>query len=472
MKIAMGSTVSARYLREKPADRDAPWRVLKGGIGVNAAAPQPDAGLFANLNLKSLDIDVWRTIFSDIAGNETRAASGAKPASDLGFDQYIAPDVLAVRATEMIVMGKKLNNVVVGASHQQNTWQANIDSEQASGYITWRESTSGRGLGRVTARLASLIIPQSAANEVSQLLEATSKAAPQFPALDVVAEDFQLFGKRLGQLEINANNASGQSGREWRINKLSIANPDASFKAAGKWLAGSTNTTSLTYALDVTDAGKLLTRFGFANVLRGGKGRMDGDMSWKGVPFSLDLPTLSGQLTLDIAAGQFLKVDPGAAKLLGVLSLQSLPRRLTLDFRDVFSEGFAFDSIVSTATIAQGMLTTDSFKMRGVNAVVLMNGSVDIAEESQNLHVVVIPEINAGAASLVYGLAVNPVIGLGSFMAQLFLRDPLMKAFTSEYQITGPWKDPAVNKLPRNLGSAGRRDAEVSGTRLEEMVSG
>jgi uncharacterized protein YhdP len=90
--------------------------------------------------------------------------------------------------------------------------------------------------------------------------------------------------------------------------------------------------------------------------------------------------------------------------------------------------------------------------MRSLNAVVLMDGEIDIAKEAQNLHVVVIPEINAGAASVVYGLVVNPVIGLGSFLAQLFLRDPLMRAFTMEYQISGPWSDPEISKIPRTLG--------------------
>ena len=142
-----------------------------------------------------------------------------------------------------------------------------------------------------------------------------------------------------------------------------------------------------------------------------------------------------------------LKVDPGAAKLLGVLSLQSIPRRLTLDFRDVFSEGFAFDGITGSARIANGVATTDNFKMRGVSATVLIDGSADIAKESQNLRVVVIPEINAGAASVAYALAINPVIGAGTFLAQLFLREPLMRAFTFEYAITGPWKDPNVVKV-------------------------
>ena len=93
------------------------------------------------------------------------------------------------------------------------------------------------------------------------------------------------------------------------------------------------------------------------------------------------------------------------------------------------------------------MLRTDNLKMWGVAATVLMDGTADIANESTNLHVVVIPEFNLGTGPLVYALAVNPVIGIGSFLAQLFLRAPVMKALTYEMQITGPWKSPVVTKL-------------------------
>lgn len=453
IRLSLGNAISAQYFREKLLGKHESWKVVRGGIGVNVPAPQPDDGLIANVSLQSLNIDAWRTAVANITGGQEETQKAPEPDSTgLGITQYIEPEVLAARTTELYVMGRKLDNVVVGASNQNGSWQANIDSEQASGYVSWDESRSGKGLGRVRARLASLIIPQSAASDVSELLEGKASPASQIPALDIVAENFQLFGKNLGQLELAAHNASSPEGREWRIRKLSLVNPDASFKAAGKWGVGTDNMTNLTYALDVADAGKLLNRFGFVNVLRGGKGRMDGDISWKGMPFSIDMPSLGGRLHLDMEAGQFLKVDPGAAKLLGVLSLQSLPRRLALDFRDVFSEGFAFDSVVGTAKISQGILNTDNFKMRSLNAVVLMDGEIDVAKEAQNLHVVVIPEINAGAASVVYGLVVNPVIGLGSFLAQLFLRDPLMRAFTMEYQISGSWKDPEINKLPRNVG--------------------
>ena len=122
---------------------------------------------------------------------------------------------------------------------------------------------------------------------------------------------------------------------------------------------------------------------------------------------------------------------------------------MALDFRDVFSEGFAFDFVRGDVRIQQGIAQTNNLQMKGVNAAVLMEGWANIANETQNLHVVVVPEINAMTASLV-ATAINPVIGLGTFLAQAFLRGPLMAAATQEFRIDGTWADPEVTRLTKN----------------------
>jgi len=174
-------------------------------------------------------------------------------------------------------------------------------------------------------------------------------------------------------------------------------------------------------------------------------------VSWVGSPLAFDYPSMAGSFKVNVEAGQFLKADPGLAKLLGVLSLQSLPRRLTLDFRDVFSEGFAFDFVRGDIAIEQGVASTNNLQMKGVNAAVLMEGKADLARETQDLKVLVVPEINAGTASLV-ATVINPAIGLGTFVAQLFLREPLMKAATQEFQVDGTWADPRVTRVGRESG--------------------
>ena len=449
IRLNLGSAITARYQRKKNDDKNASWQVVRGGIGVNVPAPEPDSGLSANIDFKSLNVDEWSSLI------RTGVATTGNPVSNSGIldlSPYIEPGVLAARTAELIVMGKKLDNVVVGASHQNGIWQANIDASQVSGYLRWYESGNGQSSGNATARLSRLIIPKSAESDVSDLLEGKN-ITTQIPGLDIEAENFELFNKKLGQLELVASNVPVAAGREWRIKKILLKNEDAELNGSGKWSTRSSEgVTELKYVLAIENAGKLLDRFGFSNVMRGGRGKLEGDIRWNGLPYAMDIPSMTGQLQLELASGQFLKVDPGAAKLLGVLSMQSLARRLTFDFRDVFSDGFAFDGINGTAQIQQGVARTNNLKMRSVNATVLMDGSADIARESQDMHIAVIPEINAGAASVVYALAVNPVIGLGTFLAQLFLREPLARAFTYEYQITGPWKDPHVAKLNHKDG--------------------
>ncbi len=200
------------------------------------------------------------------------------------------------------------------------------------------------------------------------------------------------------------------------------------------------------FKLDIANAGELLNRFGMSGVIRRGSGTMEGNVAWVGSPLSLDYPSLTGGFNINVVNGQFLKADPGLAKLLSVLSLQALPRRLALDFRDVFSDGFAFDFVRGDLTIEQGIAATNNLQMKGVNAAVLMEGKADIARETQDLKVLVVPEINAGTASLVATM-INPAVGLGTFLAQMFLRQPLMKAATQEFHIDGTWADPHVVRV-------------------------
>ena len=281
--------------------------------------------------------------------------------------------------------------------------------------------------------------------------------------MDIVVDDFELRGKKLGRLEIDAVNmaAGGLSPREWRLNRFNITTPEASFTASGNWtnivaLSESVvprsmrerRRTAMKFKLDISDAGALIERFGMPGVMRKGQGKLEGRIGWLGSPITFDYASLGGDVSVNIETGQFLKADPGIAKLLGVLSLQSLPRRLALDFRDVFSDGFAFDFLRGDVTIEQGLARTNNLQMKGVNAAVLMEGQTDIARETQKIKVVVVPEINAGSASLIASY-INPVVGVSSFLAQLVLRKPLIEAATQEFLIDGTWVDPRVTKVER-----------------------
>lgn len=426
-------------------------RVLRGSIrlGGGEAAPLPASGVVAQVTTPLIDADAWEKAFSDTAGVDVRSAG--QPAS--GASLSYLPTRLALRTDRLVLGGRSFHRLALGATREAGgPWQANIEAQELEGQVAYRPPVGG-GAGSVQARLSRLVLSSGAAQEVEQILQQPTSV----PALDIVVDDLTVASRSLGRVEIEAvNRGETPRTREWRLTRLRLDAPEARLSASGNWAAtsaGASRRTALSFTLDIADAGQLLARLGREGLVRGGKGRIEGSVGWLGSPLTLDHASLTGQLKADIERGQFLKVEPGAAKLLGVLNLQALPRRLVLDFRDVFSEGFAFDHVRGDARIDQGVLRTNNLQMKGVNAAVLMEGSADLARETQDLHVVVVPEINAGTASLL-ATAVNPAVGLGTFLAQLLLRSPLQDAATQEFRITGGWADPQVEKLQRKTGGA------------------
>jgi uncharacterized protein YhdP len=438
-------------------------KVLRGAIGVGLAAdesaPVPALGVVANVKLGSVDLDAWSQLLSTTTGADlsARAPSAAPVGAGMGY----LPTTMAVRAQELVFDGRTLNHVVVGGGRDGLLWRANVDATEMSGYVEYRQP-SGSNAGRLYGRLARLSIGQSTAQDMENLLD---QQPASIPALDVVVEDFELRGKRFGRVEIDAVNlgtgAVRDAAREWRLNRFNIITPEATLTASGNWTAINAMTAPATsrsikdrrrtvmgFKLDIADAGQLLDRFGMTGLVRKGRGKIEGQVSWLGSPITLDYPSLGGNVNVNVETGQFLKADPGLAKLLGVLSLQALPRRLTLDFRDVFSEGFSFDFFRGDVVVEQGIARTSTLQMQGVNAAVLMDGQADVEKETQALRVVVIPEINAGSASLIAS-ALNPLVGLTTFVAQYILRRPLMDAATQEFFVDGTWMEPRVTKVDR-----------------------
>jgi uncharacterized protein YhdP len=127
------------------------------------------------------------------------------------------------------------------------------------------------------------------------------------------------------------------------------------------------------------------------------------------------------------------------------MSLQALPRRITLDFSDVFSKGFRFDRINAAARVDEGALKLREFRMRGSAADVEMTGDVDLVRETQDLRVRVLPSLGDSAA-LGIGI-VNPVAGVAAAIAQRILKNPLGQIFAFDYNVSGGWTDPKVDKI-------------------------
>lgn len=190
----------------------------------------------------------------------------------------------------------------------------------------------------------------------------------------------------------------------------------------------------------ISDIGKTFKRLNLGDTIKGGTAQLNGQLRWAGSPHEFDIPNLAGNVQVEANKGQILKIEPGVGRLFSVLSLQNLPRRLTLDFKDLFSSGFVFDKISADISVNRGIMRSDNFKMEGPTAGVEIKGETDLDKETQHLFVKVKPYITDTLSLAAF--AGGPAVGAAAYIAQKVLKNPLDKIAESEYEIVGTWSNP------------------------------
>ncbi len=425
LMIDLGKVASARLL----LDSSKPDGINRGMVSLGATASLPTAdGLWVNGNVDVVDVDSWRPIFAGGSGATSIELAGAE--LQIGI---------------LDAHRRRFHDLRISATRQDSAWLAVISGREIAGQLSWAPA----GDGRLSARLARLTLPPLTTTLVASAPE--SLPSERLPQVDLVAESFTFEGKELGRLTVLADPEPAG----WRMQRLEIINPESKLSINGRWVLGEVSRTDVAVRLEVSDIGKFFSRVGWHEGVKGGSALLEGPVAWTGSPYRLDIPSLSGRLRLDAKNGRFRQIEPGVAKLLGILSLQALPRRASLDFQDVFSKGFTFNSIGANLSIANGAAHTEDFKMEGSAARVGMRGQVDLAAETQNLIVRVTPLLSGSIA--VAGAIVNPAVGVAAYLAQKAFKDPLSEAASFEYSVTGTWAEPVVARINKPAETASPR---------------
>lgn len=462
MRWAVDLGPDVAQLRAVSSDKSGGQNLEALQFALGEPLPPPAAGIQGEIKMPTVDADAWREVYQKISGQASTQKDGVRPSGLLGelfnhpSDASVLPTRVRLRADQLKVGSKQFDNVGLVARTIEKRWQFDVKAKGVDGYFSWVKDGL-RPEGAVLARFKTLNIPKTLDSGLKALVE---EPASSIPALDVIADDFTLNQLKLGSLTLKAVNQSldekdqaVQTEREWRLEELKIENSDSLTTATGTWryTPGLMHqTTDIELNQVIRNTGGFLNRVGMHDVFRAGESVLVGQVHWNDAPMNIDYASLGGQLKVHSKKGQFLKADPGVAKLLGVLSLQGVARRLTLDFKDLFSQGLAYDTIEADVVLNKGVATTPNFKMTAPSVTVLMDGSLDIQAETQSLNVLVLPDLSPAGGSLVYSLvAANPAVGLVSLIADFILKDPISKVFSIQYQVTGPWASPILERISK-----------------------
>lgn len=418
--LTLGRVARLQLQRRRDGDVQ---QIGRGLLTIGAAsASLPERGILIAIDLPRIDGNSWRRLLA--SGGQSEAGVTLP---ELQFD---------LRTPTLTLFDQEAHDVRLTGSRVSTAapLRLALKSRELTGNFEW----IGMGRGKLLARLDKFALPDTAT--APETLQARADAlVDDLPALDLAIGELSFRNRSLGSLRLTAENSDSA----WHT-RLQLSNGDGELNAEAQWRPRPTQT-RVNFKLTAKSLEKMLERIGHPGVIRRGNGNLNGQLSWQGPPFRISYPTLEGKFELAAGNGQFNRLEPGVGRLLGILSLQSLPRRITLDFRDIFSEGFAFDAISGQFAVRHGVMETSDLQIRGPAAKILMNGAVDLVAETQQLKVRVQPAL--GESMAVGAMLANPVAGAIAYAAQKILKDPLDQAFAYEYRISGGWADPKVEKL-------------------------
>jgi len=426
-RLAFGSALRFELDQAKRDDTPGSGRITRADIAFGAseaAATQP--GIYLHGELSTLPLAEWALLLRD-------AATPQSPMAGL-------PIAFDVRVKELATLGQRFADVGFRGEKDSNAWRIDMTGARAAGTITVPLDLQSAPL---TLNLERLWL------EKRQPGGARTELDPRrIPAVALACGSFKYGTVDFGSASMStARTSDGQ-----RLEKLVFNNDALQVAASGAWeLRDGLHRSRFSIDVKGKALGDLLATFGYdAANIEGGRTSLALEADWLGTPSEFTLDRLDGSLGLKVGKGRFLDIDPGGGRLFGLLSLQTLPRRLSLDFSDLFEKGFAFDRIEGWFELEKGNAYTNSLLMEGPSAKVEISGRTGLAAKDYDQLAVVTPALSDSIpiASALFGpagIGVGAAIYLGQ---KMFKEVPAQvdRFLRRQYAVTGPWSDPKVEK--------------------------
>ena len=421
---------------------------LRHAIGVGTSAIPPQQGFQLNLVSNELNLDVWREFLS----HQSTKKSGQPPTPNTLNNIQIAAQVKQLTLFDRIWQDLNLT-----ATNKNSAWQLRLrGSPQIAGNIQYQPTSQSLTSELISGRLARLKIPEVVVTTPTPTKQAQKNPANKnmigpgsIPSIDLTIDEFDWHKAQLGQAKIKTKT----SGNVLNIESIKFNNPQGSSNLTGRWVGGAQNTpshTDLNYDLEIKDAGQIIAHWTNQKSVEGGQGKLTVNADWAGPPFDPNYETLAGKATLNLEKGRLLEVNTSGAKLLDVLSLQSLFRFATFDLKgslgNIVTKGTPFNTIDASFDINAGIAQANQFTMGLDQARVVMTGQINIPKQTQDLRVTIFPTIDATAGSLA-AFAINPIVGLGALVGQYLITSQINRNLQSDYLVQGSWDNPEVIPL-------------------------
>ena len=291
--------------------------------------------------------------------------------------------------------------------------------------------------------------PEAEVEEVDVLGEVVPS---ELPAMDFHTDELAIGTKQLGawdfMLRPNADSAS--------ISNLTMTTPDARIRDFSDQTGANLNwrysngkhISSFTGLFRATDLARVLPGWGYDANVESEQASFVSNLQWTGSPAAFSLEKVIGNVVVNINDGRFVDIDSGGSRLFGAFNLDSLVRRLQLDFSDLYEKGLAYDDINGRLQFNEGVVRTDGpFQIDGPSSRIRLNGELNMIRETIDADMEVNVPLGQNISVLAGILGAWP-IALSTYIASKIFKDQVNDFTTILYRLEGPWENPTSGFEP------------------------
>lgn len=404
---------------------------IRAGISLGEQTAQlPASGINISGQMDTLSVSDWQQWWQQNQSNNNETKWPINTV-DLQFNRL---DWQAITLTD----------VAVNVRRQPAVWQIKIAAQQLKGDINW--PVSGDSLPTLHFDFVNLPLPDDAVSSRDK-----TSLPKLWPGFELNIDNLVLDEMKLGRLQAHAV----RDALRWQLVSASLQSSTLQATASGDWRrTDDGDNTQLNLDLNSNDLANLMVDLGYQPAIAARRVNVEGYFTWSSSPMNFNRRDLTGQMQLDVGSGQLKDVESGAAgRIFGLLSFTAIPRRLSLDFSDLFGSGFSFSSISGGFDFANGLATTNNLEMRGDSALVSVTGPINLIDRTYDQKVEITPEVSstlplAGAvAGGPIGLGVGTAIFLVDKLASNLFGKEIVDFITYRYKLIGPWHAPEMTLI-------------------------
>lgn len=401
-------------------------------LGGGAAQLPDGGGLELTGSIGTLDLPAWLNWWS---GRKTSGDGGSG-----GRTKWRSVDV---RVSRLLLTDMAINDVRVDLDQRGDRWEAKLSSRELEGRVSVPHRPRQEPVRIELARLDLKAVLGHDGEEGQAFAEGKRRADPrQAHTLDLSVERLLWGDNPLGRVALRSRPAP--DGLDFTV--IALDGPLMSIDGRGSWKRqGREQRTNLSIAAKGSDLGEFLRSLEFNSLFYRAPAEVDLALDWPGGPVQFSAADLKGNVAIEVGAGSLLEVEPGVGRMLGILNLEALQRRLSLDFSDLFDRGYAFEKISGELRIRNGQAEIRDLVIEGPSANVSIAGKTNLVEQEFDQIVTVTPRLGTGVA-IASAVAGGPLIGAAVFLADQVSGGMVDKLGSHQYVISGPWAKPEIRR--------------------------